>query len=71
VFVEKTPATVPEQSGHEGKALVEDEEPFHTIIALFIVRNGEAIKNLFMEILYFCNELMLIGESCFRLCRGT
>jgi hypothetical protein len=47
------------------KALAEDEEPFHTTIARFIVKNGEAIKNIFTEVLYFCNELKLIGGKMF------
>jgi transposase len=47
------------------KALAEDEEPFHTTIARFIVKNGEEIKNIFTEVLYFCNELKLIGGKMF------
>jgi transposase len=45
------------------KALAEDEEPFHTTIARFIVKNGEEIKKIFTEVLYFCNELKLI-DGC-------
>jgi transposase len=47
------------------KALAEDEEPFHTTIARFIVKNGEEIKKIFTEALYFCNELKLIGGKIF------
>jgi transposase len=47
------------------KALAEDEEPFHTTIGRFIVKNGEEIKKIFTEALYFCNELKLIGGKMF------
>jgi transposase len=47
------------------KALAEDEEPFYTTIARFIVKNGEEIKKIFTEVLYFCNELKLIGGKMF------
>jgi transposase len=47
------------------KALAGNEEPFHTTIARFIVRNGEEIKKLFTETLYFCNKLKLIGGKLF------
>jgi transposase len=47
------------------KALAEDEEPFHTTIARFIVKNGEEIQKIFTEVLYFCNELKLIGGNMF------
>jgi transposase len=47
------------------KALAEDEEPFHTTIARFIVKNGEEIQKIFTEALYFCNELKLIGGNIF------
>jgi transposase len=47
------------------KALAEDEEPFFTTIARFIVKNEKEIKKIFTETLYFCNELKLIGGKMF------
>jgi hypothetical protein len=47
------------------KALAENQEPFWTTIARFIVKNEDFIKNIFTEALYFCNELKLIGGKTF------
>jgi transposase len=47
------------------KALAEGMEPFHTTIARFIVKNGEQVKKIFTEALYFCNEQDLIGGKMF------
>jgi transposase len=47
------------------KALSEDQEPHWTTIARFIVKNGKEIKNIFTEVLYFCNELKLIDGKMF------
>ncbi|MFP3041058.1 transposase [Treponema primitia] len=43
------------------KALAENQEPFHTTIARFIVGNGKEIERIITEVLYFCNEQHLIG----------
>jgi transposase len=45
------------------KALAEDIEPDHDTIASFIAANRAAIKELFTDVLFKCNELKLIrGE---------
>jgi transposase/stalled ribosome alternative rescue factor ArfA len=47
------------------KALAENQEPYWTTIARFISGNGEEITKIFTEVLYFCNELNLIGKKMF------
>jgi transposase len=47
------------------KALAEDQEPYWTTIARFIVDNGEEIRKVFTETQYFCNELKLIDGKMF------
>jgi transposase len=45
------------------KALAEGFEPGHDTIATFILTNGGAVKNLFVQVLLKCSELKLItGE---------
>jgi transposase len=47
------------------KALTEDTEPYFTTIARFVSGNEKEITKLFTEVLYFCNELKLIGGDMF------
>jgi transposase len=47
------------------KALAENEEPYWTTIARFIVKNGEEVQKIFTEVLHFCNELQLIDGKMF------
>jgi len=47
------------------KALAEDCEPDHATIAAFISTNGEAVKDLFGQILTQCAQLNLITKEMF------
>jgi len=47
------------------KALAEDSEPDHSTIAAFISKNGEALKDLFAQILTQCAQLDLITKKMF------
>jgi hypothetical protein len=47
------------------KALAEDCEPDHDTIATFISTNGEAVKDLFVQVLMQCDELELIKGEMF------
>jgi len=47
------------------KALAEDLEPDHATIAAFISTNGEAVKDLFGQILTQCAQLDLITKKMF------
>ena len=47
------------------KALAEDSEPDHDIIATFISTNSDAVKDLFTQVLLQCSELKLITGEMF------
>ena len=47
------------------KALAEDFEPDHSTIADFIVKNSEAVKELFAQVLLQCYRLKLITGEMF------
>jgi transposase len=47
------------------KALAEDMEPHWTTIADFISTGGEPFKEIFAQVLLYCNELKLIGGQDF------
>jgi hypothetical protein len=47
------------------KALAEDSEPDHATIAAFISANGEAVKDLFAQIVVQCGQLNLITGQMF------
>jgi transposase len=47
------------------KALAEDTELHYSTISDFIKEKGEAVKNVFQEVLLVCDELKLIEGSTF------
>ena len=47
------------------KALTRDMDIHWTTIASFISKNGEAFEEVFIEVLFICNELGLIGGETF------
>ena len=47
------------------KALADDFEPDHDTIAGFLTTNGEAVKNLFTQVLMQCDKLKLINGEMF------
>ncbi|GHV48056.1 hypothetical protein AGMMS49546_38260 [Spirochaetia bacterium] len=47
------------------KALAEDIEPHFSVIAEFISKNSEKIKDVFTQVLLYCSELGLIKGDLF------
>ena len=47
------------------KALAEDHEPDHSLIATFISTNGDEVRDLFAQVLFKCSELKLITGEMF------
>ena len=47
------------------KALAEDLEPHFTVIADFISKNSEKMKDVFTQVLLYCSELVLIKGDLF------
>ncbi|GHV47293.1 hypothetical protein AGMMS49546_36730 [Spirochaetia bacterium] len=45
------------------KALAEDIEPHFSVIADFISKNSEKIKDVFTQVLLYCSELGLIKKE--------